>query len=85
MMNMYIANNRLSSPKILLIQLEPNFDGIVIGWSSSKLCLAVELSHQDGCHSTVALLLKAGLIQVSDYRLLRASGLNSRALPPAGF
>jgi hypothetical protein len=40
-----------------------------------KLCPAVALSHQDGCHSAVALLLKAALIQVSDYRLLRASGL----------
>ena len=52
-------------------QLEPNFDGIVIGWSSSK---AVALFHQDGRHSAVALLLKAALIQVSDYRLMGASG-----------
>jgi hypothetical protein len=29
---------------------------------------------QDGHHSVVALLLKAALIQVSDYRLLGASG-----------
>ena len=28
---------------------------------------AVTLSHQDGHHSAVALLLKAALIQVSDY------------------
>jgi hypothetical protein len=35
------------------------------------------LSHQDGCRSAVALLLKAALIQVSDYRLLGASGLFS--------
>jgi hypothetical protein len=34
-----------------------------------KLCPAVVLSHQDGCRSAVALLLKAALIQVSDYRL----------------
>jgi hypothetical protein len=34
-----------------------------------KLCPAVALSHQDGRHSVVALLLKAALIQVSDYRL----------------
>jgi hypothetical protein len=34
-----------------------------------------KLSHQDGCHGAVALLLKAALIQVSDYRLLGASGL----------
>jgi hypothetical protein len=40
-----------------------------------KLCPAVTLSHQDGRHSEVALLLKAALIQVSDYRLLGASGL----------
>ena len=39
-----------------------------------KLCSAVVLSHQDGRHSAVALLLKAALIQVSDYRLLGASG-----------
>jgi hypothetical protein len=40
-----------------------------------KLCPAVALSHQDGRHSAVALLLKAALIQVSDYRFLGASGL----------
>jgi hypothetical protein len=40
-----------------------------------KLCPAVALSHQDGRYSAVALLLKAALIQVSDYRLLGASGL----------
>jgi hypothetical protein len=40
-----------------------------------KVCPAVVLSHQDGCRSAVALLLKAALIQVSDYRLLRASGI----------
>jgi hypothetical protein len=34
------------------------------------------ISHQDGHHSAVALLLKAALIQVSDYRLLGASGLS---------
>ena len=39
-----------------------------------KLCPAVVLSHQDGCHSAVALLLKTALIQVSDYRLLASSG-----------
>jgi hypothetical protein len=38
-----------------------------------KLCPAVALFHQDGHHSAVALLLKAALIQVSDYRLLGAS------------
>jgi hypothetical protein len=40
-----------------------------------KWCPAVALSRQDGHHSAVALLLKAALIQVSDYRLLGASGL----------
>ena len=39
-----------------------------------KLCPAVALSHQHGRHSAVALLLKAALIQVSDNRLLGASG-----------
>jgi hypothetical protein len=43
-----------------------------------KLCPAVTLSHQDGHHGAVALLLKAALIQVSDYRLLGASGLKKR-------
>ena len=38
-------------------------------------CVWQTLSHQDGRHSAVALLLKAALIQVSDYRLLGASGL----------
>jgi hypothetical protein len=41
-----------------------------------KWCPAVALSRQDGRHSAVALLLKAALIQVSDYRLLGASGLS---------
>jgi hypothetical protein len=41
----------------------------------SKLCPAVALSRQDGRHSAVALLLKAALIQVSDYRFLGASGI----------
>jgi hypothetical protein len=31
-----------------------------------KLCPAVALSHQDGRHSAVSLLLKAAVIQVSD-------------------
>jgi hypothetical protein len=42
----------------------------------AKWCPAVALSRQDGRHSAVALLLKAALIQVSDYRLLGASGFN---------
>ena len=42
-----------------------------------KLCPAVAFSHQDGRHSAVALLLKTALVQVSDYRLLGASGLNA--------
>jgi hypothetical protein len=39
-----------------------------------ELCPAVALFHQDGRHSAVALLLKAALIQVSDYMVLGASG-----------
>jgi hypothetical protein len=42
--------------------------------SLPKLRQAVALFRQDGNHSAVALLLKAALIQVSDYRLLGASG-----------
>jgi hypothetical protein len=42
--------------------------------SLPKLCPAVALSHQDDRHSAIALLLKVALIQVSDYRLLGASG-----------
>jgi hypothetical protein len=45
-----------------------------------KLCPAVALSRQDGRHSAVALLLKAALIQVSDYRLMGASGFNKRQI-----
>jgi len=41
-----------------------------------KLCPAVALSRQDGRHSVVALLLKAALIQLSDYRFLGASGFS---------
>ena len=44
-----------------------------------KLCPTVTLSHQDGRHSAVALVLKAALIQVSDYRLLGASGFFSQS------
>jgi hypothetical protein len=42
-----------------------------------KLCQAVMLSHQDGRHSAVALLLKTALIQVSDYMLQGASGYSN--------
>ena len=42
--------------------------------SLPKWCPAVALSRQDGRHSAVALLLKAALIQLSNYRLLGASG-----------
>jgi hypothetical protein len=42
---------------------------------------AVALSRQDGRHSAVALLLKAALIQVSDYRLLGASGFQVQLFP----
>jgi hypothetical protein len=37
------------------------------------------------CHSAVALLLKAALIQVSDYRLLGASGLTHLAKGNVSF
>jgi hypothetical protein len=41
------------------------------------MCPAVALSHQDGRHSAVALLLKAALIQVSDYR---DNNINSKVI-----
>jgi hypothetical protein len=56
-------------------------EGGHLGWRSGSpntilkiYHLRTTLSHQDGCHSAVALLLKAALIPVSDYRLLGASG-----------
>jgi hypothetical protein len=51
--------------------MEKSLDGPLPKW-----CPAVALSRQDGHHSAVALLLKAALIQVSDYRLLGASGIS---------
>ena len=42
--------------------------------SLPKMCPAIRPFDQDGPHSAVALLLKAALIQVGDYRLLGASG-----------
>ena len=65
--NQLVWNQQLNQNQTLMEQL---FDGPLL-----KLCPAVVLSHQDGCRSAVALLLKAALIQVSDYRLLGASGL----------
>jgi len=50
-----------------------------------KLCPAVAVSRQDGRHSAVALLLKAALIQVSDYRLLGASGFLFHHIRHVGF
>ena len=67
--NHLVWNQQLNQNQTLM---EQSFDG-----SLPKLCPAVVLSHQDGCRSAVALLLKAALIQVSDYRLLGASGFLS--------
>jgi len=51
-----------------------------------KLCPVVPPSDQDGHHNAVAFLLKAALIQVSDYRLLGASGLHKNYRPwPSNF
>ena len=49
--------------------MEQSLDGPLPKWYP-----AFALSRQDGHHSAVALLLKAALIQVSDYRLMGASG-----------
>jgi hypothetical protein len=46
----------------------------VIFYQNMPYCPAVALSRQDSRQSAVALLLKAALIQVSDNRLLGASG-----------
>ena len=64
--NHLVWNQQLNQNQTLM---EQSLDGPL-----PKLCQAVTLSHQDGHHSAVALLLKAALIQVSDYRLLGASG-----------
>ena len=67
--NHLVWNQQLNQNQTLM---EQSLDGPL-----PKLCPAVALSHQDGHHSAVALLLKAALIQVSDYRLLGASGFIS--------
>ena len=67
--NHLVWNQQLNQNQTLI---EQSLDG-----PFPKLCLAVALSHQDGCHSAVALLLKAALIQVSDYRLLGAFGFTT--------
>ena len=64
--NLLVWNQQLNQNQTLM---EQSLDGPL-----PKLCPAVALSHQDGHHSAVTLLLKAALIQVSDYRLLGASG-----------
>ena len=64
--NHLVWNQQLNQNQSLM---EQSLDGPL-----PKLCAAVALSHQDGHRSAVALLLKAVLIQVSDYRLLGASG-----------
>jgi hypothetical protein len=43
--------------------------------SDKKIFMGISHRVLCGHHSVVALLLKAALIQVSDYRLLGASGL----------
>ena len=63
--NHLVWNQQLNQNQTLM---EQSLDG-----SLPKLCQAVTLSHQDGRQSAVALLLKAALIQVSDYRLLGTS------------
>ena len=48
-----------------------------VWWSRPLTKMAAQL-YLVGYHSVVALLLKAALIQVSDYRLLGASGYYSQ-------
>ena len=63
--NHLVWNQQLNQNQTLM---EQSLDGPLL-----KLCPAVALSRHDGHHGAVALLLKAALIQVSDYRLLGAS------------
>ena len=56
--NHIVWNQQLNQNQTLM---EQSLDGPL-----PKLCPSVTLSHQDGYHSAVALLLKAALIQVSD-------------------
>ena len=70
--NHLVWNQQLNQNQTLM---EQSLDGPL-----PKLCLAVALSHQDGHRSAVALLLKAALIQVSDYRLLGASCIDATFL-----
>jgi hypothetical protein len=69
-LNSIWLNNYIFQNKIIFFFLY-----IVENGPLPKLCPAVVLSRQDGRHSAVALLLKAALIHVSDYRLLGASCL----------
>ena len=74
--NLLVWNQFLNQNQTLMEQL---LDGPL-----PKLCPAVALSRQDGRHSAVALLLKAALLQVSNYRLLDASGFKSSPLKLLG-
>jgi hypothetical protein len=64
--------------KNLLWNYWANLNQILLKWSLGgplpEMWPAVRPFDQDGLHSAVALLLKAALIQVSDYRLLGTSG-----------
>ena len=64
--NHLVWNQQLNQNKTLM--------ELSLGGPLPKLCPAVPLSRQDGHHSAFALLLKAALIQVSDYRFLGVSG-----------
>ena len=70
--NHLIWNQQVNQNQTLM---EQSLDGPL-----PKFCLTVVFSHQDGHHSAVALLLKAAFIQVSDYRLLGASGSKTFSL-----
>ena len=69
---------------LLLWNYWANLNQTLLKWSLGgplpKLCPAFQTSDQDGRHSAVALLLKAALIQVNDYRLLEASGCISTSV-----
>ena len=70
--NHLVWNQQLNQNQTLM---EQSLDGPL-----PNLCPAVALSHRDGRHRAVSLLLKAALIQVSDYRFQGASGFNECAV-----
>jgi hypothetical protein len=60
--------------RVVVAQWEPNFDGIVIGWSSSKIVSGSRALPPRWPPQCSCVVIETALIQVSDYRLLGAPG-----------